>query len=430
MKSAVVGTIDRAAVEALKEKYYRRNYIALVFEGFFFSFGYAMFSHQTVLPIYVSNITESTVLVSLLTLIFFSLSNGSSIFSAVLGVNTTSPKWLSVFICALQRLGFLLIFLSTYTVAGSPELGLVLFFSSYAVFAVTAGLSSPMFATMVSSVIHRDVPGFYGSYALAGAVGGLVASRVIAVFERYPFPEGFRYMFLSGLIMAVLATLIVVFFVREVRREPVAQKLRFADLPGLFKTVVRDNRPFRNFLVARVLVAAAELSVPFYIVKVSTLEGVTEGFVGAMSTVLLVSSMVFGKVLGYVGRRWGPFAQLGVGCAAGIGAALLAIALPSPSYAYLLFALVSLAGQGPLLANSVATIVYAPPRHVSVYASFSGLIVAPFYGLFSLGGGLVANIASLDSVFMISLALYAAALVFVLSLRRRNATYGRAVPGS
>src|SRR5690606_9988575 len=84
----------------------------------------------------------------------------------------------------------------------------------------------------------------------------------------------------------------------------------------------------------------------------------------------------------------------------------------------------------PLLANSVATIVYAPPRHVSVYASFSGLIVAPFYGLFSLGGGLVANIASLDSVFMISLALYAAALVFVLSLRRRNAAYGRAVPGS
>ena len=56
-----------------REKYYIRNYIALMFEGFFVSFAFSIFSHTTVFPVYVSYITENSFFISLVSVIYFGL---------------------------------------------------------------------------------------------------------------------------------------------------------------------------------------------------------------------------------------------------------------------------------------------------------------------------------------------------------------------
>lgn len=405
----------------LKERYYKRNYIALILEGFFFSFALSIFSHATVLPVYISNITENSMWISVLGMLFFTFSNGAAVFSAILGINATSPKWLSVKITALQRIGFILIYFSTWSVLEAPGRALTLFFLSYSVYAITAGLSLPVFSNMVSTVIHRNVSGFYGSYTLSGALAGILGSEMIRVLlERYDFPVDYQYMFLAGVVMAVIATFVVAVLVKEVAPPKPKIKAKFSELPAMMKTILVENQLFRNFLTIKVFVAIAEIAIPFYIIKMSRLPNVTPGFVGRLSLVLLVSNVIFSKVLGYIGDKWGPFAQIGLASAAGLTACILVLNVSTISGAYFLFVLVSLATLGVVMSTNVSSIVFSPAGRVPIYASINGLVVAPFYGISALGGGYISGKISIDLLFKICIVFYAIALILTFIYRYRS----------
>ena len=66
------------------------------------------------------------------------------------------------------------------------------------------------------------------------------------------------------------------------------------------------NKPYRRFVITRVILGLAETTLPFYIIKVGQFEGVSAGFVGTMTTVLLISNMIAGKFMGYIGDKKGP----------------------------------------------------------------------------------------------------------------------------
>ena len=405
--------MDNIVSVDLRERYYRRNYIAMLFEGFFFSFAISIFSYTTVLPVYVSNLSSNKFWISLLIVSFFGLSNASSILSSVIGVNARSAKWASVIICSFQRLGQFLIYISTFAVTKNNNIALLLFFSSYSLYAVTAGMSSPVFSNMISNIIHRNVSSFYGSYSLVGAVSGVLGSQLVRVLiVKYSFPVNYQYLFLSGLIMAVIATFVVIFGVKEVRSEK-RVKLKFGDLPGIVKDIFKNNHKFRNIIIVRTFIAAAEMTVPFYIIKVSGLEGISIGFVGIMSTVLLLSNLFWSKTLGQIGDRKGPFFLMEISCIAGLLASLIAIFINSPIVAYPLFILVSLTTLSAQLSNSVSVIVYSTHGLVPVFAAMSGLIIAPFYAFSSFGGGLLAEKSGYNILFIISAVIYSLGFIFL-----------------
>ena len=162
-----------------KEAYYRGNFLSLMLESFFFSFALTMFSTENVLPVYVASLSDRAILLAMISALYYGISYSATVLSCVIGVGAKSPKWASVGICFLQRIGFLLIFLSTYLVAEEPGPALVMFFVSLALYSASAGMSNPLFAQMVGTSIHRNVGTFYGAYNMMGAVSGVLASLVL-----------------------------------------------------------------------------------------------------------------------------------------------------------------------------------------------------------------------------------------------------------
>ncbi|MBS5065399.1 MAG: hypothetical protein KHZ58_16670, partial [Hungatella hathewayi] len=126
---------------ALKEKYYKRNYVTMLLEAFCVNFAFSIFSYTTVFPVYVQNITSNSFFVALVAVVYFGCSYGSSILSCLVGLNAKSPKWTMILICGLERVGFLFIILSTYVIGSSEALALTTFFASFAVFAISAGMA-------------------------------------------------------------------------------------------------------------------------------------------------------------------------------------------------------------------------------------------------------------------------------------------------
>lgn len=404
-----------------QEKYYFRNRIALLFEGFFVVFSFSAFSQTTILPVYVSNITANPFWISMLTLMFFGLSNMSSVFSSIIGVNAKSPKKTAVIICGLQRVCQLLIYFSTYYVTQSETAALLVFFSSYFFYSISVGMASPVFSNMVSKVIYKNVSSFYGSYSLAGGLAGIISAQLIKIIERkYGFPLNYRYLFLSGVTMAVIATLIVIFGVKEVPDDTAKNKIFLRDFPGFFKDIIKNNFEFRQVLVLRIFMAIAESSIPFFIIKVGTLSGIHKGYTGTMTTVLLVFNLIFSKMLGYIGDRKGPIMIARIGCLAGVGCTGLGLLIQSPQLAYLMFALVSLATLSTGLSNNVSVIVHSPKGLVPIYAAVSGLCIAPFYGLSSVLGGIIVKQFNYSVLFGFSLCFYLLGLIlFSKTIRRR-----------
>ncbi|MEA4912632.1 MAG: MFS transporter [Oscillospiraceae bacterium] len=410
-------------VLALREKNYRRNYIALLLEGFFFSFALTMFSYTTVLPIYVSKLSDNAMLISLISVLYYGLGYGSSIFSAVIGVNARSPKWSSILVCSLQRVGFILIFLSTYMTTGDTALALTLFFFSFGVYSVSAGMASPMFAQLVSTVIHRNTGGFYGSYTVAGALSGVLASTVMTrIFERCGFPGDYRRIFLIGTLAALAASAIVAVGIKEVTADRSAEKIRFRELFQLMEELLKKDAAFRGYALVKALVGAAEFSIPYFIVKVGALTDAPAGFVGTMTTVLLVCNMLAGKVMGWLGDRRGPQVMLTAACASGAAAAAVALWMPGYLWSFPLFLFVSLASQGVYLSGSLAAINYSKRVRTPLYSALLGLVSSPVYIAASLLGGLLSGRTGVDAVFIAALVVYAlcAELSFAFSRKRRG----------
>lgn len=404
-----------------REKYYKRNYIALLFEGFFVSFAFSIFSHTTVFPVYVSYITDNSIFISLVSVIYFGFSYFSSILSCVWGVNAKSPKWISIIICTTQRIGFIIIIFSTYFALSNSVIALSFFFSSFAIFSIAAGMSGPVFYNMVATVIHKKVGSFMGSYSLVGAASGVISSRIMTrLLEKYNFPVNYRTIFIIGTVMAIIATFIVVFGVKEVVSNEEKVKIKFSSLPGIVKKLFLINKPYKRFVIARIILGVAEITLPFYIIKVGRLDGVTAGFVGTMTTVLLISNMVAGKFMGYIGDKKGPMFMVHIGSICGVLAAALAILMPSYQFGYLLFVLVSFAQQGIYLSTNVAGIYYSKGDEIPILVATTGLASAPIYIISSFVSGILAEKYSIDLVFVIGVVAYLCAYLLSLIFYRNN----------
>ncbi|MBN3013153.1 hypothetical protein [Ruthenibacterium lactatiformans] len=118
---------DAQYIYVKKEAFYKGNFISLMCESFFFAFALTMFSPENVLPVYVSSLSDKAIYIALISALYYGISYSATVFSCVVGVNAKSPKWISVVICFLQRIGFFLIFLSTYLASGNVKLALVTF---------------------------------------------------------------------------------------------------------------------------------------------------------------------------------------------------------------------------------------------------------------------------------------------------------------
>ncbi|WP_367924734.1 MFS transporter [uncultured Ruthenibacterium sp.] len=411
---------DAQRIYLKKESFYKRNFLTLMGESFFFAFSLTLFSPENVLPVYVASLSDKSVYIALISALYYGISYSATVFSCVIGVNAKSPKWISVAICFLQRVGFFLIYLSTYLVSGNVQLALVTFFISLALYATSSGMSNPLFAQMVGTSIHRNVGTFYGAYNMIGSCSGVIASLVLTqCMAKYSFPYSLRYVFLLGLIAALIATVVVSVGVKEVTDDRVCEKIRLRDIFPIGAQILKENKGFRNYTIIKILVGAAEFAIPYYIITASSLENTPAGFVGIMSTIYLISKMVGSLVLGRLADRFGAIMVLRCSCICGAAAAFLAAFASDYRISYIMYGLLSVAVNGIMMSSSIACVSYSKNVRTPVYMATVGLLCAPMYVITSFCGAALASWFSYTALFLLALTVYAVCALLSFRLKDR-----------
>jgi MFS family permease len=191
--------------------------------------------------------------------------------------------------------------------------------------------------------------------------------------------------------------------------------------------LLRENVPYRTFVLTRLSLMVAQMAVPFYIVYAKDVLGIPARMVGVYLTARTATSILSNLLWGRISDRRGNRHLIRVTNVIGLSVPLAALLIgglgelvPSvqPVVVYLyafVFVATGALGAGSSIGNINYLLEIAPAAQRPLYLGFTNTL----FGLGVLAsslGGLIADWAGFRAVMLISAAFYALALGLSLAM--------------
>lgn len=402
-------------MQAEIHKNMRFNYLMNVFDGAFFGFGIGFASFSTVIPLFISTMTDSAVLIGLVMAIHSLGWQLPQLWMARYIVRINKYKPLVAVLTIHERVPFIGLALTALLV---PAIGttaaLILAFLMLAWQGLGAGITANPWQVMIHKVIPADyLATFFG---VQGAAANFLASgaAVIAgiILNRVQYPENYAIVFGIACMWLFLS-----WFFLNATREP---EHTIDDNPSsrlsIWKvaiSILREDKNFFWLLISRILSQFGMMGFAFYAVHVVRNLGASEVQAGIMASTLMITQVVMNIFLGWLADRWSRLRVLELGFIA--MAASAAVAFPAPNYDwfYLVMILTGIAYTALWTIMIAFTLQFGTDQSRPTYVGMANTLIAPFTILAPLLGGWLANLTSYQTVFAVS---FGFGLVSILAL--------------
>lgn len=381
VKAAVIETppppvsAEEAAAEV--ERHYRWNLAANLADGTAYWFAASFISASTILPLFISKLTDSPLAIGLVAVI----SQGSWFLPQIVtarwieGLPRVKPVVIR-FGFFLERLPVWLLVLAPLLASRSPALALAVFFVAY----TWRGLGGGAVGTAWQDLIARCFPverrgRFLGMANFLGAGAGAAGAALSTWLLRdLPFARNFVYLFA----IAAAGTTLSWFFL-SLTREP-AQPVRprqssSRQFLGSLPRIVRQDGNFRRFLVTRYLIALAGLGMGFVTVAAVQRWQVPDSTVGLYTAANWLGQTGAYLAFGFLADRHGHKLPLELGTlamAVGLGLAWLA---PGPGWMFVVFVLMGVYLSALLGSGLLIVLEFSGPERRPTYVGITNTTV-------------------------------------------------------
>ncbi len=292
-----------------KSKIAARNRIAFIVDGANFNIGGAFLEANTVLPTYVSTLTDSPFLIGLVstTRTFGYLI--PQIFVAGFIERLPSKKPFMIKAGWIMRAAAFCLALSALLSQNNPSLALAVFYTSLVVFAVADGFSGLPWMAIVAKTIPPEKRGslFGTMQALGGIAAFLSGFLVRALLEqegRYPL-NYFAVMRIGSTFL--LGSQLAMHFVVDLEAEVSGERTSMMKYLKRLPLAVRENASFRRLLVVRMLVGGLYLVLPFFAIHAQSALNFPKSIVGLFISAQMVGLVAGGPLWGYLGDHHGSY---------------------------------------------------------------------------------------------------------------------------
>ena len=410
---------DFSTVQDPAERHFRHNFFVNVMDMACFFTGYSFLSSSVILPLFVSNLSDSKLLIGLVGMIGATGYFLPQLFTASWVEKAPVKRDIVVNVgFVTERIPIFLLPLAALAAASSPVLGLVLFFLLYASHSFGAGSVAVAWQEMIAKIFPTNRRGgFMGLGMFIGTGAGLVGTMGSAwLLDHIAFPYGYVACFTLAGVFIFFSWL----FIRTTREEPSKPKTittnyweYFLKLPGIF----RDDRNFRWFIISQLILNLGGMAWVFLAIYCRNRWGLSDGMVSTYNSALLVGQAGGNLLFGFLGDRRGYWQVMLISAVTTILALALSIFSPNPVWMYLVFALRGMSLGGLFLA-SLMVLEFCEeanrPTYIGINSTAMGIvgILAP------LAGGWLAQTTGYLEMFWISIALtLAGALLFMTFVR-------------
>lgn len=372
----------------------RHNLIFNVADGTMFLFGLSFVSTTTILPVYVSHLTNSPVVIGLAPALESLGWYLPQLFIAPLIEGLARVKPILLAVSLGERIPFVILAFAIAAVPPSPSgqstLPLLIFFVILAFRMFASGVSAIPWQEMIARIIPTRQRGrFFAAQRFFGGIAGLIGAAVAAeMLDHYVYPLNYAlcFLFAFGAVMISYVFLSRTIEPRQRPEAPRSQKLGYwRQLP----VVLRQDHDFAMYLVARGLGYLGSMATAFFAVHAVQTFGLGDDQAAIFTAILLASNIVASAAWGWIGDRWGQ--KLVLAASSLIYALALTLAWLSDVLAayYFVFSLVGLANAGLIISDLALVLEFAPPARRPTYMGIARGLLGPWIGLAPILGGVL-----------------------------------------
>ncbi|MBK9747986.1 MAG: MFS transporter [Chloroflexi bacterium] len=384
----------------------RHNFAVNVTDAGFYGLGLSFASFSTILPLFVSTLTDSTLLIGMIGAIH----SIGWFFPQLLTAKSVAqlPRFRPMVLKMTlnERIPYFLLALVAWLAVGvlNRELALILTFLIIMWQAFGAGLTATAWQSMVAKIMPDNMRGtFYGTQSglanLTG-IGGAVLSGII--LQTLPSPLDFTLCFIICGIAMMLSFAFLALTREPAIEPPKEMTMSWGAYWHKLMTILRENANFRWFIVARIIGQVGVVGAAFYTIHVVRHFGVAEGTVGVMAGVLSLAVTVATPFFGWLGDRYSHRAAFAVGMLLAGASAFIAFIAPSAEWFYLVFALMG-AANGALWTSPMAlNVEFCSESERPYYIGLASTLVAPMSLIAPIAAGLLADSTGIPTTFVLA----------------------------
>ncbi len=409
----------------------RHNLAVNLLDGSFFGFALGFASFVTIIPLFVSQLTDSAVLIGLIPAIH---SMGWQLPQLLTAHHISRQRRYRPYLLLAtihERIPFLGLGLVALALPSLEKSAALLF--TYLLL-IWQGLGGGFAAAAWQSMIAKIIPAarrgtFYGlQSACANGLSALGAVLAGFILDRTPSPFNFSLCFFLAAI-----SLGVSWFFLSRTREQECEPVTAAQNPRAFwrglGAILRRDANFRGFVVVRMLSQFAVMAASFFTVYAVERFQMTAVTVGWLTSLLLGIQIFSNPLMGWVGDRWGHRIVMEAGLLCAAASALLAWWAPVPGWFFLVFILAGIANVAVWTVSMAMILDFGAEQERTVYIGLANTLVAPATILAPLLGGWLANLGGYPTAFIAS-AFGGLLCALVLHLVVKNPPRSRSLQGA
>lgn len=388
-------------VEQFTRKHLRYNVTVGLLDGASFGLAIGFASFSTILPLFVASMTTSATLIGLVPAIHAAGWLLPQLFTASYTARLRRYKRTVLLMTIHERIPFLGFALVAFLL---PKIGLQAGLILTFVFLIWQGLGGGFTANSWTSMISKIIPPesrgtFFGTQAaLANLFISAAAIGAGYVLGGYESPFDFILCFL---IASFFFTVSWVFL--ALTREPADHEKVIEEHPTPFwhgaAQILRRDKNFNWFLVARILSQFGTMGFAFYIVyalRRFQMDAVTAGY---LTATLTIAQTVANAGMGWLGDRVGHRLMLIIGAASALLSSLLAWFAPALAWFFPIFVLSGFANVSIWTNGMTMTVDFSGESERPFYIGLAQTLTAPATILAPLIGGWIADTKGFVSTF-------------------------------
>ena len=400
----------------------RHNTVVNILDGSLFGFGImGLASYVTIIPLFLSYLTESTALIGFVAALFHIGWQMPQLLTSsyVAGLERFKPMvMVTTLLERVPYFGLALVALAIPTIG--PDAALVATLLLLAVQSLGGGFTGTPWQSMISKIMPAHRLGtFFGVQSacvnLFGAGGALLATVIL---DRLQYPDSFALLFgIAGISLVISYFFLASTFEPESAPHDVVERMNWRDFATRLRQILHTNFNFRWFLIARSLTSLSLTVISFYTIFGIRRFDMSPEFVGVLTGVILISNTLSSSVIGWIGDRWGHrrvliLANLLTACAI-----LIALSAPSVNWFLLVFALTGFVNATQWTTIMTITIQFCSVAERPFHIGMANTLISPVTFLAPVIGGWLIDAVSFELTFgVFALAALLSVLVYVLPM--------------
>ncbi len=383
----------------------RHNVTVNLLDGALFGLGFGFASISTVIPLFITHLTDSAILIGFAPALHTIGWQLPQLFTAghLSRMRRYKP---SVLLNTIhERVPFLMLAIIAWLI---PIIGtkaaLVLAFLALTWQGFGGGFTANAWTSMIAKIIPSETRGtFFGTQGgLVNLTVGIAAIGAGYLLDWLDYPIDFATCFLITSI-AMLGSYLAIAQTREPEdTEKVIPEEKTHFWQGA-KAILRCDRNFNWFLIARTLAQFATMAFGFYILYGLRRFAMDEITAGYLTAALTITATLANAVMGWLGDKWGHRSMLILGALAAVASTSLAWLATSLDWLYPVFILAAIANVSIWTIGITFTVGFGNEAERPHYIGLSNTLIAPATILAPLLGGWMVDHINFHTTFGVSM---------------------------